>query len=50
MENAILNAKNEWLEWFEIFSMTGDIEDARMVVNSWIEYNLLLEKEEEREM
>jgi len=37
-------------ECWEIFSMTGDIEDGRMLIDAIAEYDLLLQQEDEAEL
>ena len=49
MENTIETAKNNFLEWWFIFSMTGNIHDARALIESTKEYDLLLEEQVEME-
>lgn len=49
MENLSF-AKENMLEWWYIFSITGDIEDARMLMDSIREYDLLLSNELESEI
>ena len=49
MEQSINSAKKSMLEWWFIFSNTGNIEDARMLIDSIREYDILLSAEEERE-
>ena len=45
------DAKERVEESYEIFSATGDIEDARMLIEDINEYDFLLSKEgEEKEM
>ncbi len=44
-------AKKEFLEWWDIFSATGEINDARMLIESLAKYdNLLLNREDDMEM
>lgn len=44
-------AKEEMLQWWDIFSKTGEINDARMFIESLAKYdNLLLMQEENLEM
>ena len=43
-------AKDNMLEWWFIFSQTGNIEDARMLVEAIREYDLFLQDEEERDL
>ncbi len=44
-------AKEEMLEWWDIFSKTGDINDARMLIESLAKYDsLLLTQEDNLEM
>lgn len=50
MENTIENARNNMYEWWFIFSMTGDIQDARGLMESIRTYDLLLNNEVEVEM
>ena len=38
MEKEIEEKKNDWLMAWEIFSMTGSIEDARLLVDTYIAY------------
>lgn len=49
MEN-VEQAKNNMLEWWFIFSQTGNIEDARMLIDSIRSYDLLLTNDYEVEM
>lgn len=46
----LLQARTRVEESYEIFSMTGDIQDARMLLEDINEYDILLSKEEETEM
>ena len=43
-------AKDNMLEWWFIFRQTGNIEDARMLVEAIREYDLFLQDEEERDL
>ena len=44
-------AKEEMLQWWDIFSKTGEINDARMLIDSLAKYdNLLLTQEDDLEM
>ena len=49
MEN-VKEALDNLLEWWFIFSETGDIQDARALVDAIKEYDLSLQLEEEREI
>ena len=49
MEN-LQQAKNNMLEWWFIFSQTGNVEDARMLIESIHAYDLLLANDYELEM
>lgn len=51
MENLIRQAEAEWLECFEIFSQTGNCQDARLMIDAYEKYNnLLLAQEDAREI
>ncbi len=50
MEANLVTAKENMLEWWDIFSMTGDIEDARGLIEASNIYDLLLAAEEEGEL
>lgn len=50
MELTIETARNNMLEWWEIFSMTGDIYDCMAWLDSFREYNLLLDSQAEMEL
>ena len=38
MENNIEEKKSDWLLAWEIFSMTGTIEDARLLIDTYLAY------------
>jgi len=42
MDRQIEKAKNDCLECWEIFSKTGDIQDARMLIECFLKYDTLL--------
>ncbi len=50
MEVNLATARENMLEWWEIFSFTGDIEDARGLIEASKNYDLLLLAEEEGEL
>lgn len=50
MGENISMAKQNMLEWWDIFSMTGNIEDARMLMYSISLYDNLLLRDEEIEL
>ena len=50
MENAIENARNNMLEWWFIFSRTGEINDCMAWMDSMRELDLLLNNDVELEM
>ena len=45
MERDLTKAKEDMLESWFVFSQTGDIQDARMLIDSIREYDLLLAEE-----
>ena len=45
MENTLETLKNDWLEWWHIFKITGNVEDARAFLQSLQAYDLLLNEE-----
>ncbi len=48
MQKTIAKAKADWLNWFENFRLTGgDPQVARFLVDSFLEYDLLMEEERE---
>lgn len=50
MENEIEEKKNDWLMAWKIFSMTRSIEDARLLVDTYLAYLECKSKETEIEM
>lgn len=50
MELTIETARNNMLEWWDIFSTTGDIYDCMEWLASYREYDLLLDSQNEMEM
>ncbi len=46
MEASLTTARESMLEWWEIFSMTGDIEDARGLIEASRYYDFLESEEE----
>ncbi len=50
MEEQVKMAKERMLEWWNIFSVSGEINDARMLISSIKDYDLLLANEEEIEL
>jgi len=50
VEENVKVARDNMLEWWEIFSMTGNIEDARGLIHSTMIYDAALAQEEEIEL
>lgn len=50
MENALKTAENDMLEWWFIFSQTGEINDCMAFLESMKLYEQLLSDESEMEM
>ena len=50
MENLISRARKNFSESWFVFSMTGNLEDARMFINDLATYDGLLAKDEEMEL
>ena len=50
MGNEVKMAKEAMLDWWDVFSVTGNIDDARMLIDSIMQYDLLLAREEEIEL
>lgn len=50
MEERIRQARENYLECWEIFSKTGDIQDARLLIHYFFEYDKLLSQEVTMEM
>lgn len=50
MQKTIEKAKSDWLAWFENFCLTGgDVQVARMMIDSFLEYDLLVQDYQEME-
>lgn len=50
MDLTIDTARNNMMEWWEIFSTTGDIYDCMAWLESSREYDLLLDSQSEMEL
>ena len=51
MTKTVEEARNEFLDWFDFFILTGgDLQVARLFIDSSIEYDKLQAKEEEQEL
>lgn len=50
MEENVKVARDNMLEWWDIFSMTGNIEDARGLIHSIMVYDAVLARDEEIEL
>ena len=49
MQKTIEKAKSEWLDFFELFCITGDLQVARLMIDCCCEYDLLTQDYQEME-